>query len=167
MPAIRNEIARRRARVRSVIASIRRLVVEQGGVTAAVTAMSMAFILGVAGLGTEVGTWYVTKRSMQGAADAAAYSSAVAGGQGQSWSADGTSVAANFGYVNGVHSVSVQVNHPPTSGAYAGLASAYEVVISQPQTQLFSKLFMASPTTVKARAVASSTATAPPCITTL
>ena len=166
MPAIRSKEERRRLGVR-VIVLIRRLASDQSGVTAAVVAMTMTMILGVAGLGTEVGTWYVTKRNMQGAADAAAYSAAVAGGHSESYSADGTAVAASFGYVNGSHSVTVNVNNPPTLGAYAGVSSAYEVIISQPQPQLFSKLFMASATTIKARAVAATTGAPNGCVLTL
>lgn len=168
MPAFRNETT---CRHRGVIPRLRaltgRLTADEGGVTAAFTAMCLAVVLGFAGLGTEVGTWYVTKRSMQGAADAAAYSAAVAAGQSESYSADGTAVAASFGYVNGVNNVTVAVNNPPTAGAYAGQSSAYEVIISQPQTQLLTKLFTSSPTTVKARAVANTTSQAESCINTL
>jgi Flp pilus assembly protein TadG len=167
MPAIRSKEERRRRGGRDIVAILRRLATDQGGVTAPIVGISMALLLGVAGLGTEAGTWYVTKRAMQGAADAAAFSAAVAGGQSESYSADGAAVAARFGYVNGANNVTLQINNPPTAGAYAGSASAYEVIISQPQPQLFSKLFMAAPTNVRARAVAITTPGANPCITTL
>src|SRR5579883_3370125 len=167
MPVTRSENARRWFGVRNIVTIVRRLATDQGGVAAPLTAISMVLLLGVAGLGTEAGSWYVTKRSMQGAADAAAFSAAVAGSAGASYSADGNAVAANFGYVNGANHVTLQVNNPPSMGAYAGAASAYEVIISQPQPQLFSKLFMASAMTITARAVANTTGGIESCITTL
>src|ERR1700746_1034728 len=46
------------------------------GAVAVLTAIILPVLLGFASLGTEVGHWYLAKREMQGAADAAALSGA-------------------------------------------------------------------------------------------
>lgn len=131
----------------------------EGGV-AVLTAMSLTTLLGFAGLGTEATLWYVAKRNMQGASDAAAFTAEAASIAGQTTTAFTTAaraVATQYGYTNGVGGVTVAVNNPPSAGAYAGNAAAIEVIISQPQTLLFSRLFLSSSVSVSARAVATST----------
>src|SRR5262244_4636263 len=56
------------------------------GVTAVLLALTLAVLIGMAGLGVETGLWYAVKRQDQSAADAAALSGAyeVAAGQGYS-----------------------------------------------------------------------------------
>jgi hypothetical protein len=64
-------------------------------------------------------------------------------------------MAAANGFQNGVNGVTVTLNNPSTSGAYAGNASAYEVIITAPQkVYLASALAGATAPTVKGRAVA-------------
>jgi hypothetical protein len=124
------------------------------------TAMSLTTLLGFAGLGTEATLWYVAKRNMQGASDAAAFTATTASIAGQTsaqYTAAAKAVAAQYGYVNGVNGITVAVNNPPTHGAFTGTASAIEVVITQPQQMLFSRLFLSSGVSVSARAVANST----------
>src|SRR5690348_8533255 len=62
-------------RERMVIAS-RRLWRDQSGVTAVLLALSLAALIGLAGLGAETGLWYTIKRANQSAADVAALSGA-------------------------------------------------------------------------------------------
>jgi Flp pilus assembly protein TadG len=131
----------------------------EGGV-AVLTAMSLTSLLGFAGLGTEATLWYVAKRNMQGASDAAAFTAKTASiaGQGSTqFTAAAKAVAAQYGYVDGNNGIVVAVNNPPLNGAFAGNASAIEVVITQPQQMLFSRLFLSSGVSVSARAVANST----------
>ena len=45
---------------------------DRSGTIAVLLALALSAIVGFAGLGTEVASWYYTKRAMQGAADAAA-----------------------------------------------------------------------------------------------
>ncbi len=128
----------------------------KGGV-AVLTALSLTTLLGFAGLGTEATLWYVTKRNMQGATDAAAFTAATAEYAGQNAAAFTTAakaITAQYGYTNGSNNVVVTVNNPPLSGAYTTNASAIEVIVQQRQTMLFSGLFMSSAPTIKARAVA-------------
>src|ERR1700694_4178732 len=51
---------------------------DRSGSVVPTVAIMLTVLLGLAALGTEVGTWYGTKRNMQGAADSAAYSAAIA-----------------------------------------------------------------------------------------
>ncbi len=127
---------------------------ETRGATAVMTALALSSLVGFAGLGTEVGTWYVAKRNMQGAADSAAISAANAVMAGTAHLSEARSVAARYGLVNGTSNVTVTVNKPPTSGAYTTNANAVEVIISQPQSLILASLFLAHKPNVGARAVA-------------
>ena len=64
--------------MRYVAALPKRFVADCRGVTSTLMALSFMGMLGFAGLATEVGLWYVKKRSMQSAADSAAFSAAIA-----------------------------------------------------------------------------------------
>src|ERR1700704_3352644 len=54
------------------------LIGDRAGATAVVTGLASTALLGFAGLGTEVGQWYMTHRSMVAAADQAALTAATA-----------------------------------------------------------------------------------------
>jgi Flp pilus assembly protein TadG len=129
---------------------------DRAGGIAVMTALSLSSLVGAAGLGTEAGLWYVAKRDMQSAADTAAYSasSALMAGQNTTNAAlAAKAVTARYGFANGTGGVVVTVNSPPESGSYTTNSSAVEVIVQQPQTLLFSSLFLASSPTISARAV--------------
>jgi Flp pilus assembly protein TadG len=138
---------------------------DESGSIAIITAVSLAVLLAFGGLGVDAALWMRAKYDAQGAADAAANSVAAAAAIGNPASrltAEANAAAAANGFQNGMNGVTVTMNNPPGSGAYAGNASAYEVIVSAPQ-----KLYLASAlagTTapiVKARAVALLTAGTP------
>jgi hypothetical protein len=133
---------------------------DHGGV-AVTFAVTMTLMIGFAGAATEVGTWLLTRRSMQGAADAAAYSALnakAAGGPDITTQAKG--VTAQSGWTDGVNRVTVTVNSPPTLGSFAGNASAVEVIIAQPQSLFLLKVLPGLPApTIRARAVAAASPT--------
>jgi hypothetical protein len=62
-------------------------------------------------------------------------------------------IAAATGFTNGSNGVTVTINNPPASGANTANTSAYEVIITQPQTRYFAGLLGAAPT-ISGRAVA-------------
>jgi Flp pilus assembly protein TadG len=153
------------------LAVLDRLVQDRRGATAVMLAVALTGIIGFAGLGSEVASWYFTTRSMQVAADSAAASAAAelaaATLSGSSISSDqlvhtGRAIAASSNFTNGVSSTTVSVNNPP--GTTTGLTTCsspftsfncyVEVVIQQPQTPLLSSLFMSSGPTITTRAVA-------------
>ncbi|MGE5201077.1 MAG: pilus assembly protein TadG-related protein [Acidobacteriota bacterium] len=136
---------------------LRQLIEDRRGATLIMVGLTIVPMIGIAGLATEVGMWYFTRRSMQDTADSSAYSAAVARFHGVSkdiYTAEARSVAGKFGYVNGTGGVTVTVNNPPTLGNYKTDSNAIEVIISEPQTAAVSGLFLASAPTITARAVA-------------
>ncbi|MGD9614064.1 MAG: pilus assembly protein TadG-related protein [Alphaproteobacteria bacterium] len=129
-----------------------------GGVTVFL-ALSLPAIIGFAGLGTEAASWYLTKRTMQGAADTAASTAAASLAAGTTGSAilanEAKSIAAYHDFVDGSNGTTVTVNHPPSSGTYQGNSNAVEVSISRQEPALLSALFLPEGPTITARAVAS------------
>ena len=133
-----------------------RLIGDRGGATAVALAISLSVVAGFAGLGVEAGSWYYTKRGMQGAADTAASTAAsalAAGEPSSTFAPQAKSVAACYHFVDGSNGTTVAVNYPPASGDYQS-SPAVEVIISQPQKPLLSALFMSTGPTISARAVA-------------
>jgi Flp pilus assembly protein TadG len=144
------------------IGEIQRLIRDRDGGVAVMTAMTMTSLLGVAGLGTEATLWYVAQRNLQGAADAAAFTAATAESAKASTTAfdnAAQAVAQQYGYVSGTGGVVVAVNNPPKTGPNTGNSQAVEVLISQPQSMMFSALFMTSQPTISGRAVAAPSGT--------
>lgn len=129
-----------------------RLLTDQSGASAVIVGLAITALLGFAGLGSEAAQWYVTKRTMQGAADAAAYAAALASAADDTTEAD--AMAASHGFVNQVAGVTVTVNNPPLSGNYTTNASAIEVIITKPEARLFSAFYLAANPVIAARAVA-------------
>ena len=99
-------------------------------------AISLSGIIGFAGLGTEAANWYLIKRAMQGAADAAASTAAAALAAGPNrrpiLTSEAKSIASSYNFADGLNGTTVTVNYPPTSGDYQS-NPAIEVMISQPQ----------------------------------
>ncbi|MGH6708777.1 MAG: TadE/TadG family type IV pilus assembly protein, partial [Bradyrhizobium sp.] len=130
---------------------LRRFAGDQSGSYVIISAILMPVLVGAAGLGTEVGYWYYKHKNMQSAADSGAVSAATAG---SNLAAEANAVTATYGYANGVNSVAVAVNQPPTAGNHASNPEAIEVIISQPQQRLLAALFGTGPVLITARSVA-------------
>jgi len=116
------------------------------GAISAVFAVGMTGFLGMVGLGTEVGSWYVGKRHGQNAVDAAAIAGVqmIASGRNSSAAiAAATDAATRNGFTIG-GTVTVTVNNPPTSGTHSGQSNAVEVVLSQTPPALLASLFVAN-----------------------
>jgi hypothetical protein len=141
---------------------LRSLAADQSGAVAVPAAISLVVLLGFAGLGSEVASWYVVRRTMQGAADSAAYSAAYAKAANATstvYTSEATSVAGSYGFVDGTAGVTIAVNSPPTHGTHTTDSTAVEVVITRPQPLAFSALFLKTSPTLTARAVATPGAT--------
>ena len=129
---------------------------DERGSIAINVALILIVMLGMASLGLEVTSVYLKKARMQTAADSAAVAGATA------LAASGTSsvapeiyaVAASNGFTNGQNGVTVTINSPPLTGAYANNDSAVEVVIRQPIVLPLSSLFYSGTWTPGSRAVA-------------
>jgi hypothetical protein len=127
----------------------------QAGV-AVLAAIMLPVLFGMAALGTETVFLIYVRSEMQTAADSAALGAATALAKGypSNIATEAQGISGSLGFVNGVSNVTVTVNNPPQSGAHAGLTSAVEVIISQPQTLDLIRYFTSATFTVQARAVA-------------
>ena len=74
-----------------------KLQTDRRGNVAVLTALLLPALMGTLGVGFEVSNWYVTKRSMQNAADAATLAAATNGAGG--YVAEAKAVAAQYGFV--------------------------------------------------------------------
>jgi hypothetical protein len=117
------------------------------GVTAIITALAAIVLVGFTGLAIDVVVWELTQHKMQGAADAAALAGSIAAQGNQNVTDAADAMAASYGFANGQNGTSVTVTYP-----YLG--NEVEVVISQPQPQFFSRLFLRTAPTVRVQAAA-------------
>src|SRR5579864_5872726 len=111
---------------------------DRRGVTSLFVAVSMTTLVGLIGMGTEVGGWYLEKRHGQNAADAAAWAGAAMLAYGQSFSAAKTAAtneATKNGFTKGGN-ITVTVN------PYQNNNSAVEVIVSQTQPTLLAGAFI-------------------------
>jgi Flp pilus assembly protein TadG len=86
----------------------------------------MVPMVGAMGLGFEVSNWYMTKRSMQNAADAAAI--AAASNASSNYDVEGKAVAALYGFVDGQNNTTVTASN--TATCPAGGNTCYSVTIT-------------------------------------
>ena len=128
-------------------------------------ALSMTVVLGLVAFATDIGLLFRSKEVLQNAADSAAIAGAAELAYGDTTAAARTDAAQN-GITNGVNGAVVTVNNPPLSGPNTGDASYVEVLVSQPQTTVFMKMFSKGSVTVGARAVAAAAPSAS-CVDTL
>jgi Flp pilus assembly protein TadG len=135
------------------LSCLRSVAGDRRGVTAMVFAVSAVGLLGMVGLGTEVGAWYLARSAADNAADAAACAAALAVSNGSSYQDAGLNTAAADGYAAG-GPVAVTVNNPPATGGYAGNPAAAEVVIDTTFTPVVAGLFTKAIPTVASRSVA-------------
>ncbi len=126
--------------IRRIAVRLQSLARSQDGTVAIQVAVTLATLLGMAGLATDVGLVLYRQRQMQAAADAAAYSGAMAAYSGHpaNYLTEAEAVAGQNGFVNGVNTVTVSVNEapktPPAVNTYPANGSYVQVIISQPQS---------------------------------
>jgi len=117
-----------------------------------IVAASIAVILGVVGVATDLGLVQLERQKMQSAADSAALAGAAEVNYGDVTSAARADAASN-GYPND-GAVTVAVNNPPTAGQYSGNAKYVEVVVTKNERTFFLAALGTSNVSVAARAVA-------------
>ena len=134
---------------------------EEGSWLISMTLM-LPVLIGVAGLGTEGGMLFYQHRSLQSAADAAAYSAAIACSYSTDYSTcagvdittQAQAIVASYGYALGTGTN--QANVAATATTF-GTLPAVQVTISRPQTAIFSSIFFpVLPNSVSATAVLNS-----------
>ncbi|MGG5807650.1 pilus assembly protein TadG-related protein [Falsiroseomonas sp. CW058] len=130
-----------------------RLLRDRRGAAAAMVASAAAVFIGVVGLAVEGGGWYLALRRATTAADLAAVAGANARLRGGDPRAVATDVAQRNGFATG-GGITVTVNVPPASGAFAGVAGAVEVTVAQAQRAVISSALFGPAPLVRSRAVA-------------
>jgi hypothetical protein len=150
---------------------------DRRGATAVIFGLSATVVIGFVGLGTEGGTWYLTRRNAQNAADVAAYAGAVrlsfaqsdlgltlANAKPQAIAA-ATDTATQNGFTTGTSSTIVTPITPPVApSGFAGNVTAVEVTVQRTRPRLLSGLFLASDPVIIARGVASLLSQGPACM---
>jgi uncharacterized membrane protein len=114
-------------------------------------AIAMTMLCGVVGLGIDLGMWYRTTRLMQNAADSASIAAARDGTA--SYETTGQAVAAQYGFVNGVGSVTVTVANGQTCPS--GGSTCYSATVTQGSPpRYFSAVLGYSPPALSSSAMA-------------
>jgi Flp pilus assembly protein TadG len=156
---------------------IRSALRDRRGATAVLFGIAATAVLGIVGLGTEGGTWYLTRRNAQNAADAAAYAGAVrlsftqadlgislANAQTQARAA-AVDTATQNNFTTGTSGTTVTAVTPPVApSAFAGNVTAVQVTVQRTRPRLLSGLFLASDPVIIARGVASLLSEGPACL---
>ncbi len=106
--------------------SLRAFYHDQRGVAVLLVALALPVLVGTMGLAAETSYWYMHKRSMQAAADAAAIAAAT--NASTSYAAEAKAVAARLGFTDGSGNVTVQVGNPATASGCS--ANCYTVTVS-------------------------------------
>lgn len=141
-----------------------RFVREKRGAVVIVFALAMPVLIGGAGLGTEVGFWYLQQRQLQTAADVAANAGAIelrSGGVKSKVKAAAETEAAEHGF--NPTTDEIDVNSPPLSGSHRN-DRAVEVLLRSETPRYFTALFSKDPVTFNVRAVAQYDSTQEACL---
>ncbi len=128
---------------------------DERGVSAIMFALILPVLLGMVGLGVELGFWFSIRRDLQSTADAAAMAAAFELAQGNSAGMETSARAytALNGFTHGTTGT-VTVVSPPTTGDYAGDTTAVMVTVERTQSLLFSAVLFTSAVTINAKATA-------------
>jgi hypothetical protein len=126
----------------------------QAGNVLMIAALILPLLVGFVGLGVDIALWFYKHQTMQSAADSAAISAATGSTGTGGVTVEADAVTPTYGFTNGSNGVVVTVNQPPKSGNYTASVGAVEVIIKQPQTPLFSSVFLHAKFDILARAVA-------------
>ena len=103
-----------------------RFAADKSGNFSILMAFILPLLLGALGIGFEVSGWYMTKRAMQNAADAAVIAAATNGGT--NYDTEARAVASQYGFINGANNVTVTASN--AAACPAGGSDCYSVSIA-------------------------------------
>jgi hypothetical protein len=129
---------------------------ESRGQVLPLVGLALTILVASAALAIDVGYLRYQQRVQQTAADSAAIAGAAELIYGANATTDVTAAqndAALNGFTDGANNTTVQVNRPPTAGAYTANANAVEVIIRRQDRMFFANLFGKSMQQVETRAV--------------
>jgi Flp pilus assembly protein TadG len=131
---------------------------EEDGAVAVVTALALTALIGFVGLAVDAGVWYRTNRTLQNAADAAVIAAALNGSG--SYGSEAKAVAAQYGFVHGVNSVTVAALNNQTCPSPSTATDCYKVTVTRASApRFFSAVLGIAAPTLSGAAMASSSAT--------
>lgn len=131
---------------------LRKLFTNEGGNVLILTGVTMPFLVGLAGLGTDTVQWTLMKQQLQRSADSAALSGAYARAQAENVSASANNDLLKT--LDGFQGVGITVQNAPVAGNFAGNARAVKVMLTHSKSLPFSSLFLANPPLIKVEATA-------------
>ncbi|MBT6084704.1 MAG: pilus assembly protein [Rhodospirillaceae bacterium] len=143
---------------------------DRRGAIFVMTALLMPIMVGIIGLGVEVGLWFQEKRSTQTAVDAAAIAAVYESLNGDADTASITTEATADAVRNGFDTSAdtITINNPPSSGSYTSDSGAYEVTLSKTTSLLFAGYMLnAESINISARAVARAVSSGEACVLSL
>lgn len=146
---------------------MRKARLKQSGLVTVLFTVASALLLGFIGLAVDTGFAYGNFRQAQIAADAGAISGAFEMYHGHD--SDKIELYAKYetkahGFEDTVDDVTVQVNSPPTLGAYSGNSGFVEVVITKDAPTFFLKVLGFDDISYSVRAVANGTLSSSACV---
>lgn len=133
---------------------------DRRGNVSTMVAILIVPLVGVMGIATETGNWLSVQRSAQNAADSAVIAAATNASAtqplaNQTYVTEGRSVAANFGFTNGVNNTTVTVTYPDNSVPAKCASKCYAVTVSRTLPVYLNRVIGWSSTqTVTAKSVA-------------
>src|SRR6516225_6411353 len=104
-----------------------RIAAKRRGNVTILAGLLMLPLVGAMGVGFEITNWYMTKRAMQNAADAAVIAASTNGGA--NYATEARAVAAQYGFVNGSNNVTVTASN--TAACPGGGNTCYSVTITE------------------------------------
>jgi hypothetical protein len=107
--------------------TLSRLSRSRHGAIAILFALLVPVVLGVVGLGVEIGLWYLRQRDMQNAADASVLAASV--NSGTTFATEGAQVAARYGYTGPAVNIVENQPCPPSAGRFAGTNTCYRSTV--------------------------------------
>ena len=141
--------------ISDALAQFRAMLHDRAGSTMVWFAVTAPMVLGAAGLGIDATLWYMDKRIIQSASDAAVIAGAHVLAQGgtefETNKVVETEIARND-FAKAADDV-ITVNMPPKSGPSAGVAGFVEVIIAKQRPLYFARFFRDAPTVIQSRAV--------------
>lgn len=146
---------------------------DTAGATVVLFSLGTVVVMGSIAFGVDAAYWYQTDRRLQTGADMAAIAAASSQTLGMAFNYSGedleTIVRAELARdgVDVSRLASLEVNSPPASGAFAGDASAVEVIATEDVQIFFAGMFVESTPQAYARAVARTSTEGNYCILTL
>src|SRR6516225_2570191 len=103
-----------------------RIAAKRRGNVTILAGLLMLPLVGAMGVGFEITNWYLTKRAMQNAADAAVIAASTNGGS--NYAIEAKAVAAQYGFVDGSNNVTVTASN--TAACPGGGNNCYSVTIT-------------------------------------